>query len=166
VVDRMSERRAGAEQQPDPGADARERRRLDEELEEDRRRVAPSALRTPISRVRSVTEIIMIATTPTPPTSSPTAESVRPMTNSVPNSLSNVSVMRSCVTRPKLFGCVGAGRGARAARRHVVHRVGLRHAVARLHGEDHAARHRSRCRRAVSMGSTARGLSGPRPPAT
>ena len=31
-------------------------------------RVAPSALRTPISRVRSVTEIIMIATTPTPPT--------------------------------------------------------------------------------------------------
>ena len=29
-------------------------------------RVAPSALRTPISRVRSVTEIIMIATTPTP----------------------------------------------------------------------------------------------------
>src|SRR3989475_128545 len=29
------------------------------------RRVAPSALRTPISRVRSVTEIIMIATTPT-----------------------------------------------------------------------------------------------------
>src|SRR5206468_12147940 len=31
------------------------------------RRVAPSALRTPISRVRSVTEIIMIATTPTHP---------------------------------------------------------------------------------------------------
>ena len=31
-------------------------------------RVAPSAFRTPISRVRSVTEIIMIATTPTPPT--------------------------------------------------------------------------------------------------
>ena len=38
-------------------------------------RVAPSALRTPISRVRSVTEIIMIATTPTPPTISPTADS-------------------------------------------------------------------------------------------
>ena len=30
--------------------------------------VAPSALRTPISRVRSVTEIIMIAMTPIPPT--------------------------------------------------------------------------------------------------
>ncbi len=39
-------------------------------------RVAPSALRTPISRVRSVTEIIMIATTPTPPTMSPTLDSV------------------------------------------------------------------------------------------
>src|SRR5438128_12272567 len=38
------------------------------------RRVAPMALRTPISRVRSVTETIMIAITPTPPTSSPTAE--------------------------------------------------------------------------------------------
>ena len=32
------------------------------------RRRAPSALRTPISRVRSVTEIIMIAITPMPPT--------------------------------------------------------------------------------------------------
>src|SRR2546426_2603040 len=39
------------------------------------RRVAPSALRTPISRVRSVTEIIMIATTPTPPTMRPMDES-------------------------------------------------------------------------------------------
>src|SRR6267142_2644669 len=38
------------------------------------RRVAPSALRTPISRVRSVTEIIMIATTPMPPTIKPTVE--------------------------------------------------------------------------------------------
>ena len=39
------------------------------------RRVAPSAFRTPISRVRSVTEIIMIATTPTPPTIRPTLDS-------------------------------------------------------------------------------------------
>src|SRR5687767_22779 len=37
-------------------------------------RVAPSAFRTPISRVRSVTEIIMIAMTPTPPTIRPTAD--------------------------------------------------------------------------------------------
>ena len=33
------------------------------------RRLAPKALRIPISRVRSVTEIIMIAMTPIPPTS-------------------------------------------------------------------------------------------------
>ena len=49
-------------------------------------RVAPSALRTPISRVRSVTEIIMIATTPTPPTIRPTEESASPTMKNVPNS--------------------------------------------------------------------------------
>ena len=38
-------------------------------------RRAPSALRTPISRVRLVTETIMIAITPMPPTRSPTPES-------------------------------------------------------------------------------------------
>ena len=48
--------------------------------------VAPSAFRTPISRVRSVTEIIMIATTPTPPTSSPTDESPMPTMKITPNS--------------------------------------------------------------------------------
>jgi len=37
--------------------------------------MAPSALRTPISRVRSVTEIIMMATTPIPPTIKPTIDS-------------------------------------------------------------------------------------------
>ena len=50
-------------------------------------RVAPSALRTPISRVRSVTEIIMIAITPMPPTSRPTDDSASPTTKNVPNSL-------------------------------------------------------------------------------
>ena len=49
-------------------------------------RVAPSALRTPISRVRSVTEIIMMAMTPTPPTRSPTDESAIPTTKNVPKS--------------------------------------------------------------------------------
>ena len=39
------------------------------------RRVAPTAMRRPISRVRSVTETIMIAITPMPPTSSATLES-------------------------------------------------------------------------------------------
>ena len=46
--------------------------------------MAPSALRTPISRVRSVTEIIMIATTPTPPTISPTPESAIMMMKKTP----------------------------------------------------------------------------------
>ena len=36
--------------------------------------VAPMALRTPISRVRSVTETSMMFMTPTPPTSRPTLE--------------------------------------------------------------------------------------------
>ena len=38
------------------------------------RRVAPMALRTPISRVRSVTETSMMFITPTPPTMRPTLE--------------------------------------------------------------------------------------------
>ena len=38
------------------------------------RRLAPIDLRSPISRVRSVTEIIMIPITPTPPTIRPTLE--------------------------------------------------------------------------------------------
>src|SRR6185503_1977269 len=54
--------------------------------------VAPSAFRTPISRVRSVTEIIMIAMTPTPPTSSPTDDSASPTTKNVPKSLLYVSI--------------------------------------------------------------------------
>ena len=37
-------------------------------------RVAPSALRTPISRVRSVTLTSMMFITPTPPTMRPTLE--------------------------------------------------------------------------------------------
>ena len=45
------------------------------------RRRAPSALRTPISRVRSVTEIIMIAITPMPPTIS----AIEEMTTSARN---------------------------------------------------------------------------------
>ena len=60
-------------------------------------RVAPSALRTPISRVRSVTEIIMIATTPTPPTISPTADSAIITRKNMPKILSYVSINLSCV---------------------------------------------------------------------
>ena len=72
---RMSAASSRADDRPIDRADERQRRRLDQELQRMTPRVAPSALRTPISRVRSVTEIIMIATTPTPPTISPTAES-------------------------------------------------------------------------------------------
>ena len=50
-------------------------------------RVAPSAFRTPISRVRSVTLIIMIATTPTPPTMSPMADSTIITRKNMPNTL-------------------------------------------------------------------------------
>ncbi len=48
------------------------------------RRLAPRALRTPISRVRSVTEIIMIATTPTPPTINPTLDSASMTRKNIP----------------------------------------------------------------------------------
>ena len=48
------------------------------------RRVAPKALRTPISRVRSVTEIIMIATTPTPPTINPIDDSTSITRKNIP----------------------------------------------------------------------------------
>ena len=46
-----------------------EHRRLDEELRRISAGVAPSALRSPISRIRSVTETSMMFMTPMPPTS-------------------------------------------------------------------------------------------------
>ena len=63
---RPADRRA--QRDADQSADRRQDRGLDQELEQDLARRAPSALRTPISRVRSVTEIDMIAITPMPPT--------------------------------------------------------------------------------------------------
>ena len=71
------------------------------------RRVAPSALRTPISRVRSVTEIIMMATTPTPPTISATLESAIITTKKPAVILLNASRTRSWVTIAKLFASAG-----------------------------------------------------------
>ena len=50
-------------------------------------RVAPSAFRTPISRVRSVTEIIMMAMTPTPPTIRPTPDSTTITRKNAPKTL-------------------------------------------------------------------------------
>ena len=71
------------------------------------RRVAPSALRTPISRVRSVTEIIMIATTPTPPTIRAIDESTSITRKNIPVTLFQESSSLSCVTMEKLFSWPG-----------------------------------------------------------
>ena len=76
--------------------------------------MAPSALRTPISRVRSVTLIIMIATTPTPPTISPIPDSVIMTRKKTPVILPQVSKSLSWVITAKSFSC--AGRSPRCAR--------------------------------------------------
>src|SRR6185369_14165250 len=62
---------AHAKKHSDHTAAARERHRFRQELAVISFRRAPIALRTPISRVRSVTDINMMFITPTPPTSSP-----------------------------------------------------------------------------------------------
>ena len=59
-----------AEGEADAAADQRQGDRLDQELEQDVLPLArPTALRTPISRVRSVTETSMMFMMPMPPTS-------------------------------------------------------------------------------------------------
>ena len=68
------------------------------------RRRAPSALRTPISCVRSVTLTSMMFITPIPPTRRLTLEmaiAIRPMAAVMP---SNCWMMRSAVERSKLDG--------------------------------------------------------------
>src|SRR6476469_3653479 len=89
--------------------------------------VAPNALRTPISRVRSVTLIIMIATTPTPPTSRPTADSTIITRKNAPTILLYSSRIFSGVDGKKML--VAPGRRCRVAR----------HAGRGLHGELHPA---------------------------
>ena len=71
------------------------------------RRVAPSALRTPISRVRSVTEIIMIATTPTPPTSRPIEARTSMTRKKTFVSFPHTSNSLSCVMMAKLLSAAG-----------------------------------------------------------
>src|SRR5713101_5229507 len=59
-----------AERDADASADHRERHRLDQELEHDVAPArAPTAMRRPISRVRSVTDTSMMFMIPMPPTS-------------------------------------------------------------------------------------------------
>ena len=61
---------APAQPDPDHPADQAEHRRFGQELDQDVPPRAPSALRRPISRVRSVTETSMMFMIPIPPTSS------------------------------------------------------------------------------------------------
>ena len=58
-----------AERRTEDSSRKSQHRCLDEELPEDHAGGAPSALRSPISRVRSVTDTIMMFMTPIPPTS-------------------------------------------------------------------------------------------------
>ena len=69
--------------------------------------VAPSALRTPISRVRSVTLIIITATTPTPPTIRPTPDSAIITTKNTPVSWFHESRILSWVAMLKVLSWPG-----------------------------------------------------------
>ncbi len=73
-------------------------------------RRAPSAFRTPISRVRSVTEIIMMAITPTPPTRRATEDRPSMTMKKTPVILLNVSRICSWRMMAKLFGSAGRSR--------------------------------------------------------
>ena len=68
----------------------------------------------PISRVRLVTDTIMIAMTPIPPTSSPTLDSTIITRKKTPVILLKVSRIWSWVIRSKLF--LSAGRRRRISR--------------------------------------------------
>ena len=70
-------------------------------------RVAPSALRMPISRVRSVTDTIMIAITPMPPTRSATLDRAIITRKNAEVSLSMMPRIWSWVRMSKLLGVAG-----------------------------------------------------------
>ena len=80
--------------------------------------VAPRALRTPISRVRSVTEIIMIATTPMPPTIKPTIDSAIISTRATSVKLLIACTYTSWLMASKLF--FWPGRNPRMVRMAIV----------------------------------------------
>ena len=67
-------------------------------------RRAPERLPTPISRVRSVTEIIMIAITPMPPTISAIDEMTTSASSTARLICSHVRSSASCVMTSKSFG--------------------------------------------------------------
>ncbi len=68
------------------------------------RRRAPMALRTPISRVRSVTEIVMMAITPIPPTMRAIDEITTSDSRMAAEIWSQTARMASAVTRSKSLG--------------------------------------------------------------
>ena len=71
VLDPADQQRgAAAHHDADPAADKAQEHRLHEELPQDVMAAHPTAMRRPISRVRSVTETSMIFMIPTPPTTS------------------------------------------------------------------------------------------------
>ncbi len=125
-------------------------------------RVAPSALRTPISRVRSVTEIIMIATTPTPPTINPTADSTIMTRKNIPKILLYVSNSWSCVMIAKLLST--PGRRPRRARIAAITSSIASSRVTSSRGSDrdsHVADAALQRAVAVSIGTMARGRFPP-----
>src|SRR5579872_1135082 len=88
------------------------------------RRVAPMALRRPISRVRSFTETNMMFITPTPPTSSEIAATIPRSSENV----RSVSLSVDCTSAPAAVFGVGekaAVIGRRVADGHVVGGNGL-----------------------------------------
>ena len=70
-------------------------------------RRAPMALRTPISRVRSVTDTSMMFMTPMPPTSRPMEEITTVTSTTMPMMSRNWLMMDSAVAMPKLSGARG-----------------------------------------------------------
>ena len=75
--------------------------------------MAPSALRSPISWVRSVTETIMMAMTPMPPTRRATPDRATITPKNAEVRLLIVSRIWSWVSRSKVFGTPGRSRRSR-----------------------------------------------------
>ena len=98
-------------------------------------RRAPIALRTPISRVRSVTDTSMMFITPMPPTIRPTDEITTIATATPPVIERNVWMSDSVVSIPKLSGAPnGTWRRTRNVSTHLIHC--LLHHAGSCHGEN------------------------------
>ena len=92
-----------AQHHAEDAADRREDDGLDRNCTRISRRRAPSALRTPISRVRSVTEMVMMAITPMPPTISAIDEMTTSASMMARVKLFRMPMIESAVTMSKSF---------------------------------------------------------------